>query len=68
MEVIDEITQVLQAMRRQVPVVETVQKTVEIPQRQFIDGDIDRPVIMQRQVPAIQAVQNIVKVTCIVHN
>ena len=41
---------VLEAMRRQVRVVQTVQKTVEILilQRQFIDGDIDRPVIMQR--------------------
>ena len=65
-EVVDEIVQVLQATRRQVPVVQTVQTTVEIPQRQVIDGDIDSPVIMQREVPAIRAVQNIAIVTCTV--
>ena len=46
-EVVDEIMQVLQATRRQDPVVQTVQTTVEIPQRQFIDGDIDREKFLQ---------------------
>ena len=67
-EVVDEIIQVLQATRHQVPVVQTVQTIVEIPQRQFMDGDIDRPVIMQREVLAIRAVQNIAIANCTVHS
>ena len=55
-EFVDEIMQVLQATQRQVPVVQTVQTTVEIPQRQLVQVIVEvvdvrqsMPVIMQRR-------------------
>ena len=48
-EAIDEIIQVLQAMQRQVPVVQTAQKTVEIPQRQFMGGPAIQVVAEHRE-------------------
>ena len=44
-------------MQRQVPAVKVVQKTVEVPQTQFIDRVVDTPVVQQRQVPTVQMVQ-----------
>ena len=41
---------------------EKVQKTVEVPQVQYIDKIADAPVVMQGQVPTIQTVQKIVEV------
>ena len=43
-------------------IVQTTQKTMEIPQVQYIDQIVDLPVVMQRQIPAIQAVQKAVEV------
>ena len=48
-------------MQRQVPIVQKVQKTVEVPQAQSTDKVMNAPVIMQRQVPAIQVAQKTVK-------
>ena len=39
-----------------------VQKTVEVPQIQFIDKAVDVPVIVQRQVPIVRKVQKTVEV------
>ena len=36
---------------------QTTQKTMEVPQVQYIDQIVDLPVVMQCQIPAIQAVQ-----------
>ena len=44
------------------PLMEKVQKTVEVPQAQSTDKVIDVPVIMQRQVPAVQVVRKTVEV------
>ena len=41
---------------------ETMQKTVEVPQIQFIDRAVDVPVVMQRQVPIVQKVPKTVEV------
>ena len=48
-------------MQRQVPAIQKIQKTVKVPQMQFIDK-VDVPVVMQRQVPTIQKVQKTVEV------
>merc|ERR1711972_552629 len=48
--------------QRQVPMIQTVQKTVEVPQVQYIDKVVDVPVTKQRQVPMIQTVQKTVEV------
>ena len=45
------------------PIVQTVEKTVEVPRVQYIDWIVDLPVVMQRQIPTIQAVQVTVEVT-----
>ena len=39
-----------------------VQKTVEVPQVQYIDKNVDVPVVRQGQVPTVQAVQKTVEV------
>ena len=39
---------------------QTVQKTVEIPQVQFLDKVVDMSVVVQRQVPMVQMVQKTV--------
>ena len=36
---------------------QTVQKTVEIPQVQFLDKVVDMPAVVQRQVPMVEVVQ-----------
>ena len=41
---------------------QTVQKTVEIPQVQFLDKVVDIPVVVQRQVPMVQKVQKTLEV------
>ena len=41
----------------QVPTIQTVQKTVEVPQVQFLDRAVDVPVVAQRQMPQ-ERVQN----------
>ena len=43
-------------------IVQTTQKTMEVPQVQYIDQIVDLPVVMQCQIPAIQAVQKAVEV------
>ena len=40
--------------------IQKVQRTVEVPQVQYIDRVVDVPVVMQRQVPTIQTVQKTV--------
>ena len=41
---------------------QTVQKTVEIPQVQFLNKVVDIPVVVQRQVPMVQKVQKTLEV------
>ena len=48
--------------QRQVPTVQTVQKTMENPQAQFLDEVVGMPVVVQRKVPMIQRVQKTVEV------
>merc|ERR1712209_380195 len=48
--------------QRQVPTVQTVQKTVEVPQLQFIDKVVDIPVVAQRQIPMVQTVEKTVEI------
>ena len=49
-------------VQRQVPSIETVQKTVEVPQTQHIDKVADVPVARPRQTLSVQRVQNSVEV------
>ena len=49
-------------VQRQVSIVQKVQKTVAVPQTQFIDKVVDVPAHMRRQVPAMQVVQKNVEV------
>merc|ERR1711916_74501 len=42
--------------------VQTVQKTVEVPQLQFIDKVVDIPVEAQRQIPMVQTVQKTIEI------
>merc|ERR1719284_1005822 len=42
--------------------VQTVQKTVEVPQLQFIDKVVDIPVVAQRQIPMVQTVQKTIEI------
>ena len=51
MQDIGKIVDVPVATQRQVPTIQTVQKTVEVPQVQFLDRMVDVPFVMQRQVP-----------------
>ena len=44
-------------MQRQIPAVQVVQKTVEVPLTQFVDRVVDTPVLQQRQVRTVQMVQ-----------
>merc|ERR1712066_778885 len=48
--------------QRQVPSIQKIQKTVEVPQVQYVDRIVDVPVVKQRQVPAIQKLQKTVEV------
>merc|ERR1712107_706044 len=48
--------------QRQIPMVQTVQKTIEIPQLQYIDKVVDVPVVQVVQVPRLQVVEKIVEV------
>merc|ERR1719221_1558879 len=43
--------------QRHVPSIQKVQKTVEVPQVQYIDRVVDVPVMKQRHVPSVQRVQ-----------
>ena len=57
--------------QRQVPVIRSVHKTVEVPKVQYIDKVADIPVEMQRQVSIIQAAQHsdeVVDVSALAHN
>ena len=47
---------------RQVPTVQTVQKTMENSQAQFLDEVVGMPVVVQRKVPMVQRVQKTVEV------
>ena len=48
--------------QRQVPTIQTVQKTVEVLETQHFDGVADVPVVLQRPVPTIQSVQKTMEV------
>merc|ERR1712083_283732 len=48
--------------QRQVPSIQKMGRTVEVPQIQYIDRVVDVPVVKQRQVPSIQKVQRTVEV------
>ena len=48
--------------QRQLPTVQTVKKTMENPQAQFLDEVVGMPVVVQRKVPMIQRVQKTVEV------
>lgn len=54
--------EVLVVMQRQMPTIQKMQTTVEVPQLQCIDRVVDVPVVMRRQVPIIQRVHKIVEV------
>ena len=54
--VIEEVVDVPVMLQRQVPVIQKVQKTVEVPQVHYIDEIVD-VLVVQRQVPIIQTVQ-----------
>ena len=54
---IGKIVDVPIVMQRQVPTIQTVQKT-EVPQVQF-DRVVDVPVVLQRQMPTIQGYRNL---------
>ena len=41
---------------------QTTQKTMDVPQVQYIDQIVDLPLLMQGQIPVIQAVQKAVEV------
>ena len=60
---IDKAVDVPIIVQRQVPIVQKVQKTVEVFQTQFINKVVDVPVHMQRQVPAVQVVQKTAEAT-----
>ena len=45
------------------PIVQTVEKTVEVPRVQYIDWFVDLLVVMQCQITTIQAVQETVEMT-----
>ena len=49
--IIDQIVDVPVAMQRQVPTIQTFQKTLEVPQMQTFDREVEVLVVMQRQVP-----------------
>ena len=49
--------------QRQVPTVQTVQKSVEVPQVQFLHKVEDMPVVVQRQVPLVQTVRRAAALT-----
>merc|ERR1711945_75660 len=48
--------------QRQIPMVQTVQKTIEIPQMQYIDKVVDVPVVQVMQVPQVQVVEKTVEI------
>merc|ERR1712196_350581 len=48
--------------QRGVPMVQTVQRPVEVPQIQYVDEVVEVPVTKQRQVPMVQTVQRPVEV------
>merc|ERR1712122_408361 len=48
--------------QRQIPMVQTVQKTIEIPQLQYIDKVVDVPVVQVVQVPQVQVVEKTVEI------
>jgi len=56
-QVIEKVVPVPVTKNRQVPMVQTVQRTVEVPEVQYIDKVVDIPVERQRQVPMVQTVQ-----------
>ena len=47
----------------EVPMIQTVQKTVDVPQLQFLNKVDDTPVALQRQIPMVQAVQKTMKIS-----
>merc|ERR1712064_178886 len=61
LQFIDKVVDIPVVAQRQIPMVQTVQKTVEIPQLQYIDKVVDVPVvqIVEKivEVPEIQTVQ-----------
>ena len=61
-KVAEEVVNVPVVLQRQKPVIQKVQKTVEVSQVQYVDKIVDVPVLAQRQVPVIQTVQKTVEV------
>ena len=51
---------------RQVPTIQKVQKTFEVPQGKYVDGMMDMPAVCQRQAPIITTAQRTVEV-CQIH-
>jgi len=56
----DRVVNVPVVKQQQVPSVQKVFKTVEMPQVQYIDRVVDVPVVKQRQMPSVQVVQKLV--------
>ena len=55
------VTRVMEKTIEGVKQIPQVQKTVEVPQIQFIDEAVDVPVVMRRQVPVVQKMQKTVE-------
>ena len=54
---LDRVADVTVVLQRQIPTIQTVQKTVEVLETQHLDGIVNVTVVLQLQVPTIQTVQ-----------
>merc|ERR1711945_20320 len=59
---IDKVVDIPVVAQRQIPMVQTVQKTIEIPQLQYVDKVVDVPVVQVVQVPQVQVVEKTVEI------
>ena len=60
---LDKADDMLVDVQRQIPVAQTMQKTMEVPPSQCIDKVVDIPVVAQRQIsPMVQTVQKTIEI------
>merc|ERR1712135_84199 len=62
LQFIDKVVDIPVVAQRQIPMVQTVQKTIEIPQLQYVDKVVDVPVVQVVQVPQVQIVEKTVEI------
>ena len=55
---LDRVADVTVVLQRQVPTIQSVQKTMEVPETQCLDRVADVTIVLQRQVPTIQSVED----------